>query len=253
MRVLVMLCLAAASNAATTKTLPYTWKKCAKTDPAFRECFREAIEVAVRELSRKGAKGFGVFPIDPLFLSRVDLERGRDDSAVAIDLHFRDVNFHGLKNTKVLDVVKADISNYHFKMFVQVAKGVTLKGQYKMDGKVLVLPITGEGKCEISLENITAHIELRGNEVIKDGQKYGYMADWKFLLDTTRLRMSFDNRLNSNKQLGKQMDSFLNDNWNEIWQELRDDIQEAFSSAFREIFNRIFTKIPYDNLFPHHL
>lgn len=251
----MLLCVAAGAAAVVPKALPSNWKKCSRDNPKLRECLADATEHAIKEMSKKGAKGLGLFPIDPLFLSRVDIDRGdgRTNGAVAIDLHLSDLNIHGLRHTKVLNVAEADISNYHFKMFVQVAKGVTLKGQYKMDGKVLVLPITGEGKCEISLENITAHIELRGNEVIKDGQKYGYMADWKFLLDTTRLRMSFDNRLNSNKQLGKQMDSFLNDNWNEIWQELRDDIQEAFSSAFREIFNRIFTKIPYDNLFPHHL
>ncbi|KAJ1531411.1 hypothetical protein ONE63_000092 [Megalurothrips usitatus] len=223
------------------------WKRCAKTDSKLDECLREAVHVAIKELSEKGAKDFGVFPIDPLFMSQVNIEQGR--GPVAIDLRFRDLNIHGLKNAKLIDVVKSDLDKYTFKTRVRVEEGVTLRGYYKVDGKVLVLPINGDGKCELSLANVTADVELYGKELIKDGQKYAQIENFKFSLDTTRLRMQLDNLFNGNKELSTQMNKFLNENWSEILQELKPAIQDAFGSAFREITNRIFIKVPYDNLF----
>lgn len=34
---------------------------------------------------------------------------------------------------------------------IHIPDGVTLKGRYKVNGKVLVLPIQGEGECELNL------------------------------------------------------------------------------------------------------
>lgn len=52
----------------------------------------------------EGAKELGVFPIDPLRLTRVDIAQGT--GPVSIDLHFFDLDIHGMKNSQILDDVK---------------------------------------------------------------------------------------------------------------------------------------------------
>lgn len=53
-----------------------------------------------------GAKEYGVFPIDPLFMSRVNIEQGH--GPVSIDLHFNDINIYGLKKTKLIAPITYD-------------------------------------------------------------------------------------------------------------------------------------------------
>lgn len=46
---------------------------------------------------------------------------------------------------------RCDIDNYKFHAPLSIAEGVTLKGHYRINGRILVLPITGEGPCELNL------------------------------------------------------------------------------------------------------
>lgn len=259
MRVLVALCLAVVSAAsANLKALPPGWKKCARDDPNIRECFREAIEVAITELSKKGARRLGVFPIDPLFLSRIEIKH--DNGPFSVNIQYSDVNIHGFKNIKVLEVIRADIDidNFNFQVLAQMKEGVVLKGHFKMDGAwwpagALAIPVTGEGKCEVILENLTGQVGLYGKELIKNGIKYLNVTDYNFTFDTTRLRMNFDDQGTVNKDMGNQLNAVINENWNQILQEMKPAVETAFGSAFREISNRIFKKVPYDTIFPQHM
>ncbi|XP_034232743.1 protein takeout-like [Thrips palmi] len=247
MRALVLLVLAVvAAVAAAPKNLPSTWKKCDRKDPLFNACLREAIHVAIRELSDKGAKELGVFPIDPLRLTRVDIAQGT--GPVSIDLHFTDLDIYGLKSTE-LDSVVGDLDKIHYHAFAHIPQGITLKGQYKIDGKVLVLPIKGEGPCELHLENATALVDILGVPVKKDGVTHGNITDFMFTFNTTRLRIRLDNLFNGNQDLSNNMNVFLNENWMDILNELKPAIQDAFGAAFKEITSRIYSRVPYDKLY----
>lgn len=44
-----------------------------------------------------------------------------------------------------------DLPNLHMKMKLHIEGNAYLQGDYKVDGKVLVLPIQGSGRCNITL------------------------------------------------------------------------------------------------------
>lgn len=44
-----------------------------------------------------------------------------------------------------------DTKKMKFQGKISVSTPVNLQGDYKMDGKILILPITGEGKCNLTL------------------------------------------------------------------------------------------------------
>ncbi|KAE8749262.1 Takeout-like [Frankliniella occidentalis] len=248
MRVVLLICVAAASAVAAPKTLPASWKRCKEGEPLFEQCLSEAIEVALADLGANGARELGVFPLDPLFISKVVIEQG--SGPVSIDLQFTDLNIYGLRNARVAsESVKASFKTpVYLSGKADIAEGLTLKGQYKINGKVLVLPIQGEGECELNLENVTALVDLVCKDETKDGLRYASVDNFKFLLDTTLLKIRMDNLFNGNKELSANMNTFLNENWREIFLELRPAIQDAFGIAFREITNRIFSKVPIDKL-----
>ncbi|KAJ1519076.1 hypothetical protein ONE63_011318 [Megalurothrips usitatus] len=181
-------------------------------------------------------------------MSSLNIEQG--SGAVAVDLHFKDLNIYGFKNGRVPAVKYENAVNVvGTGGRISTPDGITLKGNYKIDGKVLVLPIKGEGKCELSLANVTAEVEIVGKQLTKNGQIYVEVMDFKFTFNTTRLKSKFENLFNGNKELSAQMNVFLNENWNDILQELKPAVQDAFGSAFHEITNRIFAKVPFDSLF----
>ncbi|KAJ1523287.1 hypothetical protein ONE63_001166 [Megalurothrips usitatus] len=124
-----------------------------------------------------------------------------------------------------------------------------MKGKYRVNGKVLVLPIQGEGDCELRLENATGLFDVNARYLKNGGEKYAEVTDFRVEFNTTRLRMRFDNLFNGNAELSTQMNKFLNDNWVDILQELKPGVLEAFGGAFKEIANRIFLKVPFDKLF----
>ncbi|KAK3929110.1 Protein takeout [Frankliniella fusca] len=195
-----------------------------------------------------GARELGVFRLDPLFISKVVIDQG--NGPVSIDLQFTDLHIHGLKDAKIKDDMNASTTKpIYFSGKTQIAKGITLKGQYKVNGKVLVLPIQGEGECELNLENVSALFALHCHEETKDGLRYLNIDDFKFTFDTTLLKIRLENLFKGNKELSNNMNTFLNENWKEILQELKPGIQDAFGIAFKEITNRIFSKVPVQNLF----
>lgn len=98
---------------------------------------------------------------------------------------------------------RAEVDKYHFIAPLKLPEGVSLKGHYKIDGKVLILPIKGEGACDLRLDNITAVVELIGKERKVKDIVYMEIEDFKFTFETTRLRIKFENLFNGNKQLSE--------------------------------------------------
>lgn len=55
-----------------------------------------------------------------------------------------------------------DLPNLHMKMKLHIEGNVLMQGDYKVDGKVLVLPIQGSGRCNITLGKLYDIILLYG-------------------------------------------------------------------------------------------
>ncbi|KAK3908173.1 Protein takeout [Frankliniella fusca] len=242
----LILLLTVASALAAPKSLPSTWPTCKKSDPNIGTCLQNAIQSVVPHLSEKGVKELGVFPIDPLVVTTIDMVPGK--GPVSIELHFSDLEITGFSKAKI-GLVKADVDKYVFSAPLFFKQGVTLKGHYKIDGKVLVLPITGEGPCELFLDDIDATVNLIGKELVKDGVTYMEVENFKFDFKPKRLNIKLENLFNGNKQLSDNMNVFLNENWAEVLKELKPAVTEAFGQAFGEITNRIFKKVPYNQIF----
>lgn len=126
---------------------------------------------------------------------------------------------------------------------------VRLSGNYKISGKVLVLPIQGEGKSELNFEDLRIVIKYKPRIVTKNGRDY--MQTDKFNLDftTSLFSLNFSNLFNGDKALGDNMNVFLNENWSDILNELKPSISLTLEQIFEIIVNRIFAKVPYDDLF----
>lgn len=126
---------------------------------------------------------------------------------------------------------------------------VTLEGDYKINGRVLVLPIQGVGKSLLSFENVDIGIKYKPRKVVKNGKEYIQTEKFKLEFDTAKFSLHFSNLFNGDKALGDNMNTFLNENWRDILNELKPSITSALEQILEAIVNRIFAKVPYRELY----
>lgn len=117
-----------------------------------------------------------------------------------------------------------------------------------MSGRILLLPITGSGRANLTLVNTKIEHRLIGEPYEQDGVKYMKLKDYKVSFDPKRVYIHFENLFND-KVLSETMNRFLNENWEIAFNELKTGYSKSFGKIFKEISNRIFTKVPFDQIF----
>lgn len=135
-----------------------------------------------------------------------------------------------------------------FEVYATVPK-ITITGKYKIDGRVLVLPIQGDGKAHLVFDNADLIVRYKPKVIEKNGKKYIQTQRFQLDFDTTQLHINLENLFNGDKALGDNMNQFLNANWRDILQELKPAITFAVEEILKGIINRIFMKVPYDEIF----
>lgn len=210
------------------------------------KCLFERIGATFAKHS-KGIPEVNLVQLDPLIIEKMDIVQG--DGPINIELNFKNVELTGLSESTIKKAsgFTAEPSQMDLAILVPVA---SLVGGYKINGKVLILPIQGQGHSNMTMEN--CHIQLKWTGKLVDhanGKKYYQMDKLKATFDTTRFHMHFSNLFNGDKALGDNMNQFLNDNWQDILKELKPAIVKAFVQIFQSVVSNIFNKVPYAEMF----
>ncbi|CAH1394643.1 unnamed protein product [Nezara viridula] len=246
MALILVLCLFAVLPAALLQEtyLPETWMICRKSDPDLSGCMKTAISYAVKELMN-GDRRLGVPAIDPMHFRSITVDQGT--GPVGITLKFTNLNIHGLSRV-VIDKVVTDYSNYRYDIDFHVEGKLRISGDYVSKGKVLLIPIRGEGKSNMTFDNFSGKITMKGREVASDGEKYIQIYKTDIVIDTTRLFLSF--KRPHQEALSKILNRFMNDNWKQILNDMKPAISQSFGANIQEVANKVFSKIPISLIAP---
>ncbi|KAG5676048.1 hypothetical protein PVAND_005902 [Polypedilum vanderplanki] len=241
-RILLIMMIACTVQSAK---FPTDLEKCKYDD---EKCY---INVA-NTIMKRGSKGYaelGLPVFEPLFVNKIGIDQG-GDGPVVLKLHMKDVNIHGFSGVKFkaikglgknIDKAKIDLK-YTQPIFQMI-------GKYTTEGKVLVLPVQGDGNCNITLVNNDCHVKLLTKKIEKNGKSYMQIDKIKFNFDTTDAKIVFENLFNGNKELSDTFNLFINDNWRDILKEIKPAMSESIAAVYKQIINNIFGNIPYDELF----
>ncbi|KAK9506969.1 hypothetical protein O3M35_008808 [Rhynocoris fuscipes] len=238
-----LLLLVLFNDQAVSSKLPKTWKICRKSDPEINECLKVAVENAIHDL-KDGNPSLGVLPLDPLRFNKILIDQG--NGPVSLKLEFIDLDIIGFTNMKITSFK----NNWKEMQFEGIVPSLIFDGKYTADGKVLVLPVKGDGHCRYTFDNFVIKATLKLKEFEKGGHHFLEVTDFSFNMETDRMHVQFDNLFNGDKALGESTNAFLNQNWKEILNELKPSISKAFGSGYKEISNRIFSKIPIEEFSP---
>jgi len=220
--------------------LPKGWVACKGSGPDYNECMKKSVNAAIISL-KEGKKSLGVFPMDPFHFDRIVLDQGT--GPVNINLEFTDTDLSGVANLDISSI-ETDWKKGHMKLLGNFPDAISVVGNYVIKGQILVLPISGTGKSNITLVNPDGVLTLEGTRIVKDKQEYFNVTDLQIDIIPRRVYYQFENLFNGDKALGDNMNKFLNENWNEVFSGIKDAIKRAFGAAFKEVATRIFSKIP---------
>lgn len=119
-----------------------------------------------------GIRKLNLIPLDPLKIDKMDIVQG-GNSPVNIVLNFRDVDFLGLSRAKVKSVKGFDPDFHNKKIEIKILfPSASLLGDYKVNGRVLVLPIQGQGKSNLTLTNVNIGLKFLPKSVMKGDKEY---------------------------------------------------------------------------------
>ncbi|XP_026733516.1 circadian clock-controlled protein-like [Trichoplusia ni] len=142
-----------------------------------------------------------------------------------LKLTIKDADIKGLKGT-VLDKVSFDTGKKELRVNFHAA--LVLKGKYKAGGRLLILPISGDGDVTIKIKKLELFLTMvydivkneNGKDVI-DLKSYKYTYE-----NNENTHFKLTNLFNGNKALSDAMHTFMNDNWKAISQEFGDPMLE---------------------------
>lgn len=184
---------------------------------------------------------------DPL---DVKLFRINTDAANPVFLDLRVVDgelqgLHGIKVSKAKGFDK-DLKGPH--SLTSTGKSVSLVGTYTANGKVLLLPVKGNGFSNFTFVDPVYVIKFKGEPVEKDGKTFLNVKDFDLKIKISKMIVRVDNLFND-PVLSKELNKFFNENWSEIWGELRSAINKAMSEHFERVYRGVFDNVPYNELF----
>jgi len=213
------------------------------------ECIKKTATDLIH-IHAKTGHAEAAFPIiEPFYLKRFDISDGRT-SSLSLKLRFSDVKVGGLSGAKIDRCVgfEKDPSKSKFELYGSFPK-ITLQGKYVAEGRILILPIQGDGDADIALLNPKFSVKFKPSVQKRDGKTWIAVDKLKVLVEPQKMNIKLTNLFNGDPTLGANLNQFLNENWNDVWTELQPSIHSAVGEIIKTIATTLFNKFAYEDLY----
>ncbi|CAH2252418.1 circadian clock-controlled protein daywake-like [Pararge aegeria] len=188
-----------------------------------------------------GVPALGIKPIDPLQIPLI-----KSDHA-GLKLVFRDSTLTGLKNCNV-ESVKHDAAKQ--KQSITLKCSAVLTGKYTLDGKLLILPVQGNGPFSIEIRDVVIKAIMDLATVTgKDGLPHWHIAKWRHSYKVlTGAKFDFQKLFNGNKALSEPVIEFANNQWRDVMAEVAPPVVEAMVSELIAQVENMYAAVPASEL-----
>lgn len=126
-----------------------------------------------------------------------------------------------------------------------------IDGQYEVDGRILLLPIRGNGQLTGNFTDATGSCKIQ-MEVVKDasGDDHVHISEFRMRISIRQGTLKLENLFNGDPTLGAVVNNAINSNFEAFIKELQPLIEKTLSQAFVDIGNKIIAQFTYQQLFP---
>ncbi|XP_065364604.1 protein takeout [Calliphora vicina] len=225
------------------KEQPAYLKPCKIYQPGFTACSTENTQSLIKELGKGIPEVNAVIgSIDPIKLKTINFKQDNTEAA-SLKADLTDLLATGIKDLIIKEskVSKKDFS-WLTKIFMPKFK---LEGHYKMDGRILLLPLNGEGHFVIEIDNMDIIMRTKTNLIEKGGFTFYNITSIKVDLEISKLHTQFDDLFGgNNKEVERSTNESFNKNWKEFFEALRPLINETVERVLFDILYPVFLLIP---------
>ncbi|XP_022184394.2 protein takeout isoform X2 [Nilaparvata lugens] len=233
------------SEVSALKLPPYI-SPCKKSDVDLDACVVKHGQQAIPKFINGDPK-YRVPKLDPLEITELVVNQGTRQ--IGLSLRLKNTKIYGLRNAKFVKST-TDFKRRHCDWHVNFDR-IQLIGKYIVDGKILVLPISGEGPCNVTITDLKITYKYDWDLIKKaNGKEYMNFTKSEINFENGRTYFKLENLFNGDKTLGDNMNYFLNENWKEVTQELGPAVGEAISEVFRLLLTNIADLVPYEYIYP---
>ncbi|KAL1488296.1 hypothetical protein ABEB36_015245 [Hypothenemus hampei] len=217
---------------------------CKLTDPKLDDCLATNIENTLHSL-KNGISDLGVRSLDPFKVPKLTIDAGNGPLNLA--QHYTEVSLGGLSDVKVqkahYDLEKKALHiESMFPKIVQLA-------HYIVSGRILSLPVYGNGNASLILETCKIVLDLQLEEVTRNGQKFFNMKSIVADITPKKMITHFDNLFNGNKLLGDNMNSVIKEEWAALYFDVKPSVDKNYAEVFKHYAQELFNKIPANQIF----
>ncbi|KAG4079172.1 hypothetical protein HA402_001143 [Bradysia odoriphaga] len=191
-----------------------------------------------------GIPEINLTPIDPLFVPELNIVQG--SGPVNIKMHLKNLNFHGFSTAQVSRVVGfgKDPKKSKFEFYGRIPR-LSIIGNYKLNGNVIILPVQGDGPANMTFENLDVSIRGVPRVDVKGGKEYLQFSKFNVDFTTKKFSMHFENLFNGNRALGMTANQFFNENSIHILNEMKQVLRNAIGNILLKAINPVFATHPY--------
>ncbi|CAH1126007.1 unnamed protein product [Ceutorhynchus assimilis] len=222
--------------------IPKFIEPCSKSAADFQKCCTDHGNKAL-PLLLQGDKELKIPKLNPYHLDKVVADAGPN-----LKITLTNIELQGVDSLKVTDMnVDFDKKTVYISLH---AERVMLIGTYAIDGKILVLPIKGNGPLNITIVDSQFKYSFSYKLENRAGVDYAIVQDNDSLdFKISKSYYKLDNLFNGNKAMGDNVNKFLNENDQDIIKELSATIKAVITSIARTTGGGVLSTIPFSELF----
>uniref|UniRef100_A0A1A9W9I8 Circadian clock-controlled protein n=1 Tax=Glossina brevipalpis TaxID=37001 RepID=A0A1A9W9I8_9MUSC len=218
-------------------------KSCKIYEPEFTKCSTESIQLLMNEISKGIPELKGVVKsLDPFILDDIDFKQSNTEAA-NLEANLKKLTATGLSK---LQIKESRVSKKDFSWLTKILiPKLRLEGQYKLNGRVLVLSLQGEGHMFIELEDLTVLMRTKTKLIEKDDLTFYNITELRAEIEIGNLRTQFDDLFGgTNKEIEKSTNESFNKNWREFFEALRPLITETVERILFDLLSNVFLALP---------
>ncbi|XP_044758025.1 uncharacterized protein LOC123316115 [Coccinella septempunctata] len=224
------------------KVQPDFVKTCVKDDPGFINCSTHAVQILFNKIP-EGLPEIGLPPLDPLHLDEIKILQG-GGGPVTVNASLTNVTVRGFGKTKIL-YNSVDPKTYDFLTKLHLDK-LRMEGDYRLLGRILVIPLRGKGNCWFDAKNISIEAKSDVTLIKKHGFTFYNITAIHVKFDIGGLKFHMGNLFDGIKALEESTNAYLNANWRPVADSLNPILTKTVEDIMIGILKTVFDNLPAD-------
>ncbi|KAK9754941.1 Calponin family repeat [Popillia japonica] len=214
---------------------------CQIKKPDFVNCSTNAVQKLFDEIP-SGIPEIGLDPLDPLKVPIIKILQGA--GPVNVNASLTDVTVLGFGNTHIR-LNNVDSKTYDFYTELSLPR-LRIDGNYKLLGRILVIPLKGAGTCWFDAKNLDITVRNIVNLEEHDGFHFFRIVGIKVNFSIGGLSLYMSNLFDGIKALEESTNRYLNENWQVLADSLNPILSKTIESIMFDILRKVFDNIPAD-------